>query len=94
LRPRAPLVSSATRDRRRDSRGRQGALFLITYSLALADPVPHRIDGAMVGDPAANESAVEAVERVARGALHFRQYPSARRRCARSIASRSTRPST
>jgi hypothetical protein len=29
-----------------------GCLFLITYALALADPVPHRIDAALVGEPA------------------------------------------
>ena len=28
-----------------------GSLYLITFALALADPVPHRIDAALVGDP-------------------------------------------
>ena len=28
-----------------------GSLFVMTYSLALGDPVPRRIDAALVGDP-------------------------------------------
>jgi hypothetical protein len=28
-----------------------GSLFVATYTLALGDPVPHRIDAALVGDP-------------------------------------------
>src|ERR671930_230398 len=35
-----------------------GALFVTTYSLALGDPVPHRIDAAVVGDPDAHPLGV------------------------------------
>jgi hypothetical protein len=48
-----------------------GCLFLITYALALADPVPHRIDAALVGEPADHPSTVDAVERVAKHSLAF-----------------------
>jgi hypothetical protein len=53
-----------------------GCLFLVTYSLALGDPVPRRIDAALVGDPAAQPRTVEAVEAVAGGKLDFRRYAS------------------
>jgi hypothetical protein len=53
-----------------------GCLFLITYSLALGDPVPRRIDAALVGDPAAQPRTVDAVEGVAGGKLDFRRYAS------------------
>lgn len=53
-----------------------GCLFVTTYSLALGDPVPHRIDAALIGDRAASARTIEAVERVARGKLVFRQYAS------------------
>jgi hypothetical protein len=53
-----------------------GCLFLVTYSLALGDPVPRRIDAALVGDPAAQPRAVDAVEDVADGKLDFRRYAS------------------
>ena len=53
-----------------------GSLFLVTFALALADPVPHRIDAALVGDPAAHPAAVDAVERVAHGKLTFGRYPT------------------
>jgi hypothetical protein len=53
-----------------------GSLFVVSYSLALGDPVPHRIDAALVGDRTANPAAVEAAERVARGGLVFRRYAS------------------
>lgn len=42
-----------------------GSLFLTTYTLALGDPVPHRIDAAIIGDPARHTHTVEAVEQVA-----------------------------
>jgi hypothetical protein len=50
-----------------------GSLFLTTYSLALGDPVPHRIDAALIGDRREHPNVVAEVERVARGALVFRQ---------------------
>jgi hypothetical protein len=54
-----------------------GCLFLVTYSLALGDPVPHGIDGALVGDPAAHPRTVDAVEHVTSGKLDFSRYASA-----------------
>jgi hypothetical protein len=53
-----------------------GALFVATYSLALGDPVPHSIDAALVGDPAAHAGTVESVQRVADGGLVFDRYAS------------------
>jgi hypothetical protein len=53
-----------------------GCLFLLTYSLALGDPVPRRIDAALVGNPAAAPRTVDAVEGVAGGKLDFRRYAS------------------
>ena len=53
-----------------------GSLFVITYSLALSDPVPHRIDAALVGDPVTNPSAVHALQAVAHHKIAFSQYPT------------------
>ena len=53
-----------------------GCLFLLTYSLALGNPVPRRIDAALVGDPAAHPRTVDAVQGVAGGKLAFRGYAS------------------
>jgi hypothetical protein len=53
-----------------------GSLFLTTYTLALGDPMPHRIDAAIVGDPAQHAHTVDAVEQVADGGLAFRRYGS------------------
>jgi hypothetical protein len=53
-----------------------GSLFVTTYSLALGDPVPHRIDAAIVGDPASHTRAVGAVQGVADDSLAFRRYAS------------------
>jgi hypothetical protein len=53
-----------------------GCLFLTTYSLALGDPVPHRIDAGVVGNPATHASTVDAVQDVARHSLIFRTYSS------------------
>ena len=53
-----------------------GSLFVTSYSLALGDPVPHRIDAALVGDPTSHPCTVDAVEGVARGSLVFHRYPS------------------
>ena len=53
-----------------------GSLFVTSYSLALGDPVPHRIEAALVGDPTGHASTVDAVEHVAGGSLVFRQYAS------------------
>jgi len=53
-----------------------GSLFLTTYTLALGDPVPRRIDAALVGDPATHARTVDAVQQVADGSLAFRRYGS------------------
>jgi hypothetical protein len=53
-----------------------GSLFVTTYSLALGDPVPHRIDAALVGDPGSHHRTVEAVQGVAENALEFGRYGS------------------
>jgi hypothetical protein len=53
-----------------------GSLFVATYSLALGDPVPHHIDAALVGDPAAHAGTVDAVQGVAGGGLVFHRYAS------------------
>lgn len=53
-----------------------GCLFIVTYSLALGDPVPRGIDAALIGDPAAHSRTVGAVEEVADGKLDFSRYSS------------------
>ena len=53
-----------------------GALFVTTYSLALGDPVPHRIAAALIGDPLTHAPTVGAVEGVARDKIAFHRYPS------------------
>src|SRR3954468_15230970 len=53
-----------------------GSLFLMTYTLALGDPVPRRIDAALVGDPAGHERTIDAVQQVADGGLALRRYGS------------------
>jgi hypothetical protein len=53
-----------------------GCLFITAYSLALGDPVPHRIDAALIGNQAAHSPTVNAVERVARDKLVFHHYAS------------------
>jgi hypothetical protein len=52
------------------------SLFVTAYSLALGDPIPHRIQVALVGDPTGHTSTVDALQRVARDSLAFRRYPS------------------
>jgi hypothetical protein len=53
-----------------------GCLFIATYSLALGDPVPHRIDAALVGDETTHAHTVDAVQGIARDSLVFRRYAS------------------
>ena len=53
-----------------------GCLFLLTYSEALADPVPRHIDAAIVGESATQGPTVDAVEHVAEGKVVFRSYAS------------------
>jgi hypothetical protein len=51
-----------------------GSLFVTTYSLALADPVPHHIKAALIGDPDAGQQTVAAVEKVADDKMVFERY--------------------
>jgi hypothetical protein len=53
-----------------------GSLLLTAYTLTLGDPVPHRIDTAVVGNPRAHASVVEAIEHAAGGELGLHPYPS------------------
>jgi hypothetical protein len=53
-----------------------GSLFVTAYSLALGDPIPHRIQVAVVGDSTGHTSTVDALEGVARGTLVLQRYPS------------------
>jgi hypothetical protein len=73
---RTPMDPDAA-SRRHLGRGhRLGSLFDTTSSLALGDPVPHRIDAALVGDPTGQASTVDALQGVTRGSLVFRPYAS------------------
>ncbi len=53
-----------------------GSLFVTTYTLALGDPMPHRIQAALVGDASAHAPTVHAVQGVARDSLAFQRYDS------------------
>lgn len=53
-----------------------GSLFVTTYSLALGDPVPHRIEAALVGNPASDQPTVNAVRTVAQHTIQFTRYRS------------------
>jgi hypothetical protein len=53
-----------------------GALFLTTYTLALGDPVPHRIDAALVGSAQENPRAISDLERVTDRKLALRHHAS------------------
>jgi hypothetical protein len=53
-----------------------GALFVTSYSLALGDPVPHRIDAGLVGRRTDQSRAIRAAQRVARNSLAFHHYDS------------------
>src|SRR3954463_11393064 len=53
-----------------------GSLLLTTYTLSLGDPVPHRLDFAVVGTPPAHASVVEPIDHAAGGELDFHPYPS------------------
>ncbi len=83
--PRGPLLSSL-REHRWSAADRavvvcilaiaMGVLFLASYSLLLGDPVPHRIDAALVGDQATHAATVDTVQTVAKDSLVFHQYAS------------------
>jgi hypothetical protein len=71
------------------------SLFVTTYSLALGDPVPRRIDAALVGDPRGDAGTVKAVQGVAENSLDFTHYESlAAARDAIDRQRESTPPST
>jgi hypothetical protein len=53
-----------------------GSVFVITYSLALGDPIPRDINVAIVGDGGAHSGPVDSTERAAGGKLDFHQYSS------------------
>jgi hypothetical protein len=53
-----------------------GALFLTTYTLALGDPIPRRIDAALIGDASRHARTIDAVQKVADGSLDFQRYRS------------------
>lgn len=53
-----------------------GSLFVTSYSLALGDPVPHRIDAALLGSSTTHTRAVGAVQQVADDSLVFHRYDS------------------
>jgi hypothetical protein len=54
-----------------------GSLFVTTYTLALGDPVPRRIEAALVGDPRTDAATVKAVQEVAKNSLDFTESKSA-----------------
>jgi hypothetical protein len=53
-----------------------GSLFVTAYTLALGDPIPRRIDAALIGNPASHVQAVNAIQGVAEHSIRFRGYPS------------------
>jgi len=53
-----------------------GSLFVTSYSIALGDPVPHRIDAALIGDPTTHAGTVSSVQSVADDSLDFGRYTS------------------
>jgi hypothetical protein len=53
-----------------------GSLFVTAYSMSLGDPVPHRIDAALVGDASGHAGTISSLQGVADHALVFRRYPS------------------
>jgi hypothetical protein len=53
-----------------------GSLFVVTYSLALGDPIPRHINAAIVGDGGTHSGPIDSTERVAGGKLDFHAYPS------------------
>jgi hypothetical protein len=55
-----------------------GSLFVTSYSLALGDPVPHRIDAALIGDSAGHAQALDALQKTAGHAVEFQRFRSLR----------------
>jgi len=54
-----------------------GSLFVTSYMLALGDPVPRRINMAVVGSVTSHQDVVNAIEDVADGGVILHPYPSA-----------------
>jgi hypothetical protein len=52
------------------------SLLVVSYSLALARPVPHHIPAGLVGDAAARPALVARLEAATHGGLAFRRYRS------------------
>jgi hypothetical protein len=53
-----------------------GSLFVAAYSIALGDPVPHHIDGGVVGSQSSRPQTVRAVQSVVRNKLVFHRFAS------------------
>ena len=53
-----------------------GSLFLASYTLALGDPVPRRIDTAVVGNASSHGAVLDEIEKVADGGVDFHPYPT------------------
>jgi hypothetical protein len=53
-----------------------GSLFLASYTLALGDPIPRRIDTAVVGDGGSHRAVLAEIEKVADGGVDFHPYPT------------------
>jgi hypothetical protein len=53
-----------------------GSLFLASYTLALGDPVPRRIDTAVVGNASSHRAVLDEIEKLADGGVDFHPYPT------------------
>jgi hypothetical protein len=53
-----------------------GSLFLASYTLALGDPVPRRIDTAVVGNANSHRTVLNEFEKVTNGGVEFHPYPT------------------
>jgi hypothetical protein len=53
-----------------------GSLFLASYTLALGDPVPRRIDTAVVGNAGSHQAVLDEIEKGADGGVDFHPYPT------------------
>jgi hypothetical protein len=53
-----------------------GSFFVTAYSLALGEAVPRHIEATLVGNPASDQSIVNAVRAVPEHTIQFTRYPS------------------
>jgi hypothetical protein len=53
-----------------------GSLFLASYTLALGDPVPRRIDTAVVGNAGSHQAVLDQIETLTDGGVVFHPYPT------------------